>query len=193
MLVGVPMRCALGLVLAVLGLPLQPAAGAEVCVVCSEPAASYRCAIEGADRFAQFRGTDRVLQYLCITELAKAGGHARCDANRNSGALCTGVKTVRVRAEDVLAKAAALRSGSLDVQPQQQGAQPKLPADGPPKTLEEMARKTVEQSRDQLQTAGKSVNDTAKTAGQQIGKAGDAVGGAVKKTWGCLVSLFTDC
>jgi hypothetical protein len=74
-----------------------------------------------------------------------------------------------------------------------QNAQPGPPADGPPRTLEELARKSVEQSTDQLQSAGKTVKDTAKTAGQQIEKAGDAVGGAVKKTWTCLASLFTNC
>jgi hypothetical protein len=187
-------RCAHGFAALALGLPVHAAAGAEMCVVCAEPAATYRCTVEGADRFVQYRGSDRVIQYLCITELAKTGGHASCGVSRNAGGACMGeLKTVRVRAEDALARAEeAMRGGAPQPNPSQKEP-PKLPDDGPPKTLEELARKTVEQSQDQWQTAGKTVNDTAKSAGQQIGKAGEAVGGAVKKTWTCLASLFTDC
>jgi hypothetical protein len=37
------------------------------------------------------------------------------------------------------------------------------------------------------------VSDAAKTTGDALGKAGDAVGSAAKKSWKCLTSLFGDC
>jgi hypothetical protein len=185
---------AIGIGVLMLGLLALPAMGAETCVVCSEPAATYRCAIEGADRYAQYRGSDRVIQYVCITELVKSGGHARCSVGRNAGGACVGELKV-LRAGDALAAAAeaAVRDASERFDRPQTVQPSSPPSDQPPRTLEELARKTVEQSGGQLQSAGKTMNDTAKTAGRQIEKAGDAVGGAVKKTWTCLASLFTDC
>lgn len=53
---------------------------------------------------------------------------------------------------------------------------------GPPKTVEELAKLTAEQSGKGLQTAGK-----------QIKEAGDAVSNIAKKTWNCVASLFFDC
>jgi hypothetical protein len=183
---------AAGIGLLAVGLFALPVAAAETCVVCTTPPATYRCTIEGAERVAQFRGSDRVLQYVCITELAKLGGHASCSVGRKSADICTGELKV-LQAGDALA-AAESAIGEPGPRPGlAQSAQPGPPADGPPRTLEELARKSVEQSADQLQSAGKTVKDTAKTAGQQIEKAGDAVGGAVKKTWTCLASLFTNC
>ena len=184
----------IGIGLLVLGLSVQSVAGAETCVVCTTPAATYRCAIEGADRVAQYRGSDRVLDYVCITELAKSGGHASCSVGRNPGGICMGELKV-LRAGDALAAAEAAigEAGPGPGPGHPQTGQPTPPADGPPRTLEELARQSVEQSGDQLQSAGKAVKDTAKSAGQQIEKAGDAVGGAVKKSWTCLASLFTNC
>jgi hypothetical protein len=170
----------------------QPATAQETCVVCTTPAATYRCAIEGSERVAQYRGSTRVMQYLCITELAKLGGHASCSVGRGSGAACMGELKV-LRADDALAAAeAVVRDGNPPPGPPQNEPGPPS-GSGPPRTLEELARRTVEQSSDQFQNAGKTVKDTAKTAGQQIEKAGDTVGGAVKKTWSCLTSLFTNC
>jgi hypothetical protein len=160
--------------------------------VCTTPSATYRCAIEGTERVAQYRGSSRVIQYLCITELAKIGGHASCSVGRNTGAACIGELKV-LRADEALAAAeAVVRDGNPPPGPPQTEPGPP-PGSGPPRTLEELARRTVEQSGDQFQNAGKTVKDSAKSAGQQIEKAGDAVGGAVKKTWTCLTSLFTNC
>lgn len=44
-----------------------------------------------------------------------------------------------------------------------------------------------------LDSAGKAVTNAAKTTGEALGKAGDAVGSAAKKSWKCLTSLFGDC
>jgi hypothetical protein len=181
-----------GIALLALAVSIRPAIAQETCVVCTTPSATYRCAIEGTERVAQYRGSSRVIQYLCITELAKIGGHASCSVGRSTGAACIGELKV-LRADEALAAAeAVVRDGNPPPGPPQTEPGPP-PGSGPPRTLEELARRTVEQSGDQFQNAGKTVKDSAKSAGQQIEKAGDAVGGAVKKTWSCLTSLFTNC
>lgn len=48
-------------------------------------------------------------------------------------------------------------------------------AEGPPRTVEELAKQAAKSSQESLE------------------KAGEAVGGAAKKTWTCLTSLLTDC
>ncbi len=65
--------------------------------------------------------------------------------------------------------------------------------DRPPQTVQELAEKAAEDSKKGVNKAGKFVVDTAKSTGKQIEKAGEAVGGAAKKTWDCVVSLFSKC
>src|SRR5262245_10504541 len=57
----------------------------EYCVACSEPSAIYRCVIEGA----QPRG-GQSLQMLCVTTLAKQGGHATCSVKGGTVFECNG-------------------------------------------------------------------------------------------------------
>ncbi len=63
------------------------AAAQEFCVTCSGPEASYRCVIGGDGTAA---GRSARGQFLCITELAKAGGHASCSATRGQENPCPG-------------------------------------------------------------------------------------------------------
>ena len=139
-----------------------------MCVVCSEPAATYRCAVEHGEKAQQFRGGDRVLQYLCISGLAKAGHHANCRISRDAGAACLG--DVRTVSASGVEPGDAAGTNANAVQGPGSGQ-----AEAPPKTLVELARRTKD-----------SVDGSAKSAGS-------AVGGAMKKTWGCLVSLFQEC
>ncbi|MDH4982791.1 hypothetical protein [Hyphomicrobium sp. D-2] len=59
----------------------------EFCVACQGPEASYRCLIggEGTPAARSSRG-----QFLCITELAKAGGHATRSVSRSQATPCPG-------------------------------------------------------------------------------------------------------
>jgi hypothetical protein len=168
------------------------AAAAEVCVMCSGPEETYRCTIDQAAKIERFRNSERVLQYLCIAELAKVGGHAKCRVSRDANDFCSGVvRTIRLT--DL---AAALPSSSdapphLTVDGPEAAPEPVEP--GPPKTVEELARRTTQVSSQQWKKAGDAVTGTAKSAGTQLERAGDAIGGAVRKTWLCLTSLFNDC
>ena len=61
------------------------AAAQEYCVACSEPTGLYRCVIDGA----QPRG-GQSLQMLCVTAMAKDGGHATCSVKRGTVFECDG-------------------------------------------------------------------------------------------------------
>ena len=173
------------------------AAAQEFCVTCTGPDATYRCVI-GGDATAAARSSRG--QFLCITELAKSGGHASCSAARAQSTPCPGeMRTVMFPAgadqgAPPLAETPAPLSPPMTptdgaapaptAAPVQQQAQPPMPhepqaveapTDGQPKSVEELAKKT-----------GEAVTDSAQSAG-------NAVTNAVKKTWTCVTSLFGDC
>ena len=54
--------------------------------------------------------------------------------------------------------------------------------EAPPRTVEEMAKRSLNKSKKNLEEAGQSVE-----------KAGSSVSDAAKKTWNCLTSLFSKC
>lgn len=87
--------------------------------------------------------------------------------------------------------AVAPADASQEGQPKQEEAEaePK----GPPKTVEELAKRTAKSSKKGLEDAGDAVVGVAKKTGEKLGEAGDAIGGAAKSTWRCLTSLFSDC
>lgn len=161
---------------------------AEYCVTCAEPAATYACVVGGSAADAP---ADPREQLICIAELAKSGGHASCSVPRSAPKPCPGIL-----------KIVAAPAGAGPTQPGGEGAgaaEPSSPAaetapadagpDGAtaepekaPRTVEEMAEKTVQSSKEGIAKAG-----------ENVGKAGSAVGNAAKKTWDCIVSLFSDC
>lgn len=63
-----------------------PARSGEYCVSCSGPEAHYRCTLEGG----AMAGADPGARLLCITTLAKDGGHASCSIDRKSAPPCPG-------------------------------------------------------------------------------------------------------
>ena len=156
---------------------ISPAGAAEeVCVSCSGPAAVYRCTVDEAGKIESYRQAKRVLQLVCITELAREGGHEQCRVRRSGPEGCLGQdRTVSlVSSVDALAaKAEAEAAAGAVYEPETAVEPPRKP--GPPKTVEELARRTASASKEQFQKTGNSVSD------------------AVKKGWGCLTSLFKDC
>jgi hypothetical protein len=176
---------------------LTGAAAQEFCVTCSGPDATYRCVI-GGEATASARNSRG--QFLCITELAKAGGHKSCSAARGQATPCPGeTRTVVFTVGDPgaspleqlppdgatgMAPLAPVQIAPPVPQPVSppgtQQAQPQPPADtgsapageqAKPNAVENFANKT-----------GEAVNDTGK-----------AVGNAVKKSWDCVASLFGNC
>ena len=162
---------ALGSMIALVGLP---AAAQEFCVACSEPSALYRCVIEGA----QPRG-GQSLQMLCVTAMAKEGGHATCTVKRGTVFDCDGaIKRIPWAALDQGSQAEGpTRPPPLPEQspkPAPVSAQDQ-PPDAPPKTMVDLAKQANDKTAEQMKKAGESVKE------------------ATKKTWDCVFSLFTHC
>lgn len=166
-----------------------------LCVVCSEPSASYSCVIAEANDPYLMRGGEKALHFVCVTELAKLGGHASCRVRRDFSTHCDApqrVVSLKGLAEPAPATAGAPQGADPAASADQKGAaatgvapQPAQPQ-GPPQTLEELAKRTASGSGDALKKTGTAVVDGAKSAGS-------AVGGALQQTWTCVTSLFTSC
>ena len=168
---------------------------AEYCVSCSGPDVSYRCQIEGT---AEGPGADPRAQLLCIRQLAESGAHDSCSVARSTSYPCPGeTRVIAGPVGEVVPPPAIEPGGEPSTPPGPEGeqteAQPADPAQ-PPKTMQELlAGQTVQSSKEGLKKAGEAISGTAEKAGEQIGSAGNAVGNAAKKTWNCLVSLFSEC
>lgn len=166
-----------------------PAVAAEYCVTCANPAAMYACVVEGA---APDAPPDAREQLLCISALAKSADHESCSVPRSAPKPCPGILKIVALPEAGLPALPSPAAGSAPPSP---GADDATPAAGPaaPRTVEELAEETVRSSKQGLEDAGNAVKGTAKKAGESVGEAGSAVGKAAKKTWDCMISLFSDC
>lgn len=162
------------------------AAAQEYCVACTGPDAVYRCTIDQASP------TGMPLKMLCVSTLAKEGGHATCavrggtvfDCNgpiRRIDAKAVGAALPRPPVQAPPAAGAALPpTAGADGAKQQAGPpQPPKPAPGPesepPKTVEELAKRV------------------GKSSGESLGKAGSTISDQTSKAWRCLTSLFKSC
>lgn len=177
-----------------------PASAAEFCVTCETPSAHYNCVLPGpaADP------SDTRLKLWCITELAKAGGHASCSVDRQQQAKCEGaVKAIALPNGYELGPAPA--EAAREQTPPAATAAP--PAEVGHSTAQTVIPKTQTQPSPQKQpendpaitkkASPESDNTASETAAQAAGstlnKAGKAVGDAAQKTWTCITSLFGDC
>ena len=170
----------------------------------------YACGIEGlaADAPANARH-----QLLCIKELAKAGGHESCQVPRSAPKPCPGTAkmvkagaepsqaataapkadpaadTAPVAATDPVAAAGADASGNSSEHQKSEAETNAEPLDepvAPPRTVEEMAKRSLAASKKSMDDAGEAIK-------QSSDKAGSSVASAAKKTWDCVTSLFSDC
>lgn len=180
----------------------------DLCVTCQEPFAVYRCAFpENSPLHVTAPGASLV----CAKELAQRGGHARCGIQRNSFGSCEGeLVYITPPADDRLPQtpppgiADTVNPDGLPLPPDaievNTDAEPLEPVEdlepepkGPPKTVEELAKRTAKSTKQGLQDAGDAVAGATRKTGEKIGEAGSAIGGAAKSTWRCLSTLFTDC
>ncbi len=178
---------------------IAPSALAQsLCVECQAPDRSYSCSIKDSDKIQAVRGGQRAQEYLCISELARIGGHQACRITTSYAGPCMGqtfeIDIAKIGSDSVVIGRPPAEGGTgagpgAVPGPEQKGEPgggqlPKATPvkKGPPQTLEELARETVAKSKEQIGAADQSVK-----------KAGDAVGGAFKKTWDCMTSLFQRC
>lgn len=174
----------------------------EVCVECAEPEKTYVCQIEKSEKVASFRAGLQALQYLCVSELARIGPHARCKARRNADNCLGTIHTVSIaEARRALSGALAPDAPTEPAAEKPQGGSGPVPGKAtgrpqavtavqptplqptpvpsdksqPPRTMQELAERTLDAS------------------GKQAKDAGDAVTTGVSKTWKCIVTLFQKC
>ena len=161
----------LGLLLAAMHTGMGSATAQDFCVVCATPAGVYRCVPEGAGP-----GQSASLKLLCITTLAREGGHEVCSVRSGAAVDCDGPTRQVSAASDAAPATEAQAPVVPDRKPVEPAASTRSPAKTePPKTVEEAVRRA------------------AKSTGEGVGEAGSAVGNAAKKTWNCLTSLFKSC
>lgn len=170
---------------------LQPGwvAAQGACVECIGPDRGYNCTVKDGERAQQFRGGQRALELVCLSELARVGGHEICRLRTGYSGPCIGqpheVDVSQIGKDAiVVGKPAKAENAAAGSPPPAVAAQPApAPAKGgPPETLEQLARQTMTKSKEQLSNADETVR-----------KAGGAVGGAAKQTWDCITSLFKRC
>jgi hypothetical protein len=151
----------------------------EYCVACTEPNGLYRCVIDGA----QPRG-GQSLQMLCVTAMAKEGGHATCTVKRATVFECDGaVKRIPWAALDIGPQPETPLHPDTQPAPRPAPvAAPRPAPDAPPQTMVDLAKQANEKTAEQVKKAGESVK-----------QAGETVKEATKKTWDCVFSFFTKC
>jgi hypothetical protein len=140
--------------------------GQEYCVACTEPSGIYRCVIEDARP-----GGKQPLQTLCVTAMAKEGGHAACSVKGGTVFDCNGpVKRVSWSAYNDPGVKAGVQAPTKP-----QASQPATDPSQPPTTVEEMAKRANQKTT------------------EQIKKANEDMGAATRQTWRCIASFFTRC
>jgi hypothetical protein len=175
----------------------------EYCVTCSGPEASYRCVIGGEVPPAVRASSG---QFLCITELAKAGGHLSCSAARGQATPCAGeTRTVMYSLAD---PAGALAPGAPPPAAPATGLSAPPPAAGlppiPERELAPVPLPPVDQTQAPSAPPAETgtapsppkpsvVEDLANKTGKAVSDTGKAVGDAAKKSWDCVASLFGNC
>jgi hypothetical protein len=175
---------ALGLLL-VFTLAPREALAQSLCVECRAPDRTYSCSVKDSERVRNVRGVSKGLEFLCVSEIARSRQHETCRVGTTYAGPCIGepLEIDVARLGSQLPAVAAPEGAAPPVGQPAPGAPLPQPAKSePPKTLEELARNTVTKSKEQLDAADQSVR-----------KAGDAVGGTLKRTWDCMVSLFSRC
>ncbi len=211
------------LLVALLSLPgTLPAREQTYCVRCSEPDATYNCAVS----YGEGGRPAQSLQLYCIVNLARMGGHARCTAARNADGGCEGprVALTYVGPQRPLAggpsaangegesgargapdSVASGRASEGDGAPQSNKPRstkagdegPTKKGTEPPKTLIEVTGRAIERSKSEIEKARKVVKTGTRTLGQKLregwSKTKNAVGRAAKGTYDCITSLFSDC
>ena len=157
----------------------------EACVVCAGPDAIYRCTVEKADKLARFGGAgDKALQHVCSKEMARQGKHDKCSVRRESaGAACDGLPRMITLASLLEAEA----------EPPPPASPSAAPVAGPPRPAKVEPEKTVDTKSQPPRTVQELAERTGETSKQQLKDTGDSIGYTAQRTWKCLATLFQKC
>lgn len=179
----------------------------EYCIACTGPNATYRCVIEG--------GTPQAmpLKLLCISRMAKEGGHATCAAKNGTVFDCVGP----IRRIDTSAGSDGLSPAPRPA-PTEAANPQGAPIDGfsspgttplPPATLPSKSGQgpdTADKPRDDRsvpdpaapqkkppQTVERLAKDVGQKSADNLKKAGKAIADTTTKAWRCVTTLFQGC
>lgn len=167
------------------------AAAQEFCVSCSGPEANYRCLI-GGEATASARSSRG--QFLCITELAKAGGHASCSATRGQATPCPGeTRTVMFSLADPGDVVGGVQTQDLPPTGTNRAPEATMPPPATDHASEAAPSPPGEEDAAPAEKKKNVVETIASKTGKAVSDTGKAVGKAVKKSWDCVASLFGSC
>jgi hypothetical protein len=143
---------------------------AQSCITCEGPPAMYKCTIppDPDGRYNALVG--RTLDFACIQDVARLHQHDICRADRSQPGECGG-RLHQLGAVPVLPPEAGPQAAQA---PGDAGEKPTQKANEP-KTVVEMARRTVVHSQEQMKRSTQTVTDVARS------------------TWRCIATLFSDC
>lgn len=156
----------IGLLIA--GAACDVARGEEICVMCYDPPAVYRCkTAAGANAQAQ-------VHLACLQQIAADGAHGSCSIRRGlSGSECGGpLRTVSVPSVPAVIVPADQKANDVAASDAKDGAATSAEAERPAKL---------------------SADKPVKSSGDVIREAGQKTGSAVKRGWDCVTSLFRNC
>jgi len=166
------------------------AAGAgEICIRCTGPEQTYRCAVlgEGVPNDLRRQG------FYCAARIARDEDHATCAAVRRE-TQCQGARRSYVYDPD--APEPAGFAGLEEPQPDAEAVAPG-DEDGPPDTVVDLTRETARQTEEGLKEAADQTVETTRGIGEQVQDAAEgaasAVDRAARDTIRCIGSLFNDC
>ena len=175
------------LAMPVLGIPGLRADG--ICIKCTGPAATYRCAVQGADVPEDARSK----RFYCASRIAEEEHHSACAAVRREKQ-CTGAQ------RSYVFDARTPLPNDLRMPQERESSQRRGEAaetDGPPETVEELTRETARRTGESLERAADETVETTRGIGERVrGAASDAAGAvdrAARATFRCIGSLFDEC
>ena len=166
----------------------------EYCVSCKGPDAVYRCVLDVE------KPPGMPLKMLCITRLAKEGGHASCSVRGGTVFDCVGPKRI------VSANPPATTPIKPQGAPHQDGGAPTPPAPGPmpPKSAPVIKPAAPDNAKlppakpgaaqnQPPQTVEELAKRTGQASTQTLKQATDQISESSKKAWNCVTSLFKSC
>lgn len=185
-----PWRGSPALLIAAVAAPIaaSPSRAAELCVSCAGPDTNYACVVDGVGG----EGGADSFKLLCISELAKAGGHTSCAVARVSQPPCQGER-----------RTLAAPAG-LGTMPAANTAAPSgVPMPGPTGADNNAVYRGVSPADPANPTAPQQATGDAPTSpvpaptgdggSSALEKASSVIGDAAKASWRCVSSLFGDC
>ncbi len=194
---------------------------AEYCVACTGPAAVYRCAPDGAglgtdprlqllcaselarsgnhescsvrrDTTGPCEGPQRVVRTPSLPAATTRDEDSAAPQASGSGSP-TGSGAAGPSSAAAIPDGGSTPAAGRAASPSTAARQDVGTRGGEPGPANQAPANAVDAVSSAAQQAGGAVADTARSAGQMVGEAGSAAGKAAKKSWKCVLSLFSDC